>query len=541
MCPASGEEDVLEQAGFHVSSERTNLPLDEIVGGAGIKNWIPLITWAKNFKVEEDEDSLKWVLDNIKILTDGKYAEDKLKPKKVMYPESYFKQRWYMKESESTTALTREDIYGKQAEAAQGDGTLKSPGGLLNWNVIRRAQHNEEIISRVVLFKTPKTPDPVSRLITCCQEPNANCEKTETFTMPHCEDIINMVRELGRAYYVVCDEKNAFFQQKIPKEWGRTMAINFEDELFFMNVLAQGHSWSAKINHQLCWARLVLMRADKEAPTLGVREQDIKSGCPVILKLYDAEGKMTGFIVVYIDNVLVAVKHLAMAHRWKKRIENNAKRMQEVVLKKGQASLYVDGDVEFIGVEYKWLEDIKEIGWRWAEKKQAQWIEANSGPLRAILWSPRLITSWVGTIMYTTRIGLNKLYVIKGKIDLANKAQKLADKHKNDLHWDTVLRHDEIEEEMWKTLEEIREALIAETMHIQPLREKKRPTIFAAVEASTGQGRGMVFLDHQGKVLHTVWIRNSNDEAAKCAFYLEILVILEAIDRANPPDRERKL
>lgn len=531
----TGDQDIylMEEAGFHMSTERTNLPLDEIQGAAGIKNWDPLELWARGFKKKsrkkepegQEEESgkghprIEWVIDNLRLLTDGDYFMSRVQPKKVEFRDSYFKQRWHMKDDGNPKSLRQHEVTGEL--------------GLLAKGVIREQEENEEVLSRVVLFKTPKEMQMVSRLICCGQEANGAAMPSEHFEMPQNEDVILRMRRLGKAYYVVCDEKNAFFQQKIPREFGRTMAINYENRTYFMNVLGQGHAWSAKISHQLCWARLVLMRMSAEESMLGVRQEDVQDKCPVILTLYDDIGNEVGFITVYIDNVIVATTDKGLAHRWKQRIERNARALEKVLLKGGEALIFVEGSVEYLGVEYMWDEEELIIKWRWSEKKKMDWIKKNSGPINRLQWTPRLMGSWVGTSMWTTRIALEPLFKIRKEMSIASAAQVLARRHENDGKWDKVLDAGTMEIH-WPLLEQIRKNIVTQGTHKRRYVEPQEPRVWGAVDASTKMGRGIFFYKvtaYEVDIGWRYWIRPTEEEKKKCAFVMEVKVILEALER----------
>ena len=157
----SDEWDVLEDAGFHVSTERTNLPLDDIVGAAGIKNWAALRAWANGFPTEEFDEKaqinrvrrthepIEWVINSLRMLTDGAYVMSTLKPKQVEFKNSYFGEQWRTYDDKRPKSLTAHEMMS-----------------LLEKGVIRERDEGEPIFSRVVFFKTPKN-DNVSRLITC--------------------------------------------------------------------------------------------------------------------------------------------------------------------------------------------------------------------------------------------------------------------------------------------------------------------------------------------------------------------------------------
>lgn len=215
----SDEWEVLEEAGFHVTTERTNLPLDEIIGAAGIKNWSPLRAWAEGF-AESDEndvrqpkiDKVPWAMDNLSMLTDGAYALSKLQPKVVPLAESYFKNRWHSYDDGRPQSLTAAEMIGP----LERRGAHAEDKSLLKKGVIRRRKPGEPYYSRVVLFKTPKD-NKVSRLIACGQEANAACAGVEAFEKPRNEEIIMRMRALGKAFYVICDEKNSFFSRRYQK------------------------------------------------------------------------------------------------------------------------------------------------------------------------------------------------------------------------------------------------------------------------------------------------------------------------------------
>jgi len=134
--------------------------------------------------------------------------------------------------------------------------------------------------------------------------------------------------------------------------------------------------------------------------------------------------------------------------------------------------------------------------------------------------------------MWTTRIALKPLFTIRNSIDLAVEAQKLAKKYDNKGKWDAVLSLSEMEP-FFDELECIRNSLLNENIHTGKLNKHREPTILAAVDASTKIGRGIVFFDSHGVPFQIHFIIPNHDEKKKCAFYCEVLVILEALQRAN--------
>ena len=123
------------------------------------------------------------------------------------------------------------------------------------------------------------------------RETNAACEGELEFQLAQIEDIIRAMIMLGKAYYVVADNRHWFYAHRVNDVWALTLAILFEGAIFIPIVMAMGHKASAYCGGLICWA-MVLMTA-KGDKTLGVREGDLKKK-PVILYLYDGD-KIAGF------------------------------------------------------------------------------------------------------------------------------------------------------------------------------------------------------------------------------------------------------
>ena len=276
----SEEENGLEEIGIFIPSMRTkDMPMDPIKCGASVTTWEPVLTWATWC-------DKKWAEDSVKLLEAGGYFTTRAKPKYVP-DEKRYHQKW------ETETLNKEEIID-----------------LVNAKVLRRGVEREAYLSRVKLFKTPKD-ELVARLIAECQEPNGACDEPPEFALPRVEEVVDRMRKLGRAYYIIADMRHWFYQLKIGEEFARTMAILIEGELLFMNVLAMGHRWSPVIAHSLCWA--MVLHRKKEQGSLGVREEDTKER-PVLVTLYK-DGIEVGFISVYLDNIMVATTDKAMLHQ----------------------------------------------------------------------------------------------------------------------------------------------------------------------------------------------------------------------------------
>ena len=168
------------------------------------------------------------------------------------------------------------------------------------------------------------------------------------------------------------------------------------------------------------------MREPKQDP-LGIKTEELKT-LPTIVTLYDDEGNEDGFIVVYIDNMMVATKNKMRAHQWAERITSNARKLRKVTLKDDKVHLFMEGKVEYLGVDYEWVPEQGAIKWRWAEAKRKAWVEnaENEGHLEMMAWTPRKIASWVGVLMWKIRIAGRPLYRIRREIDMVKYAQTVA-------------------------------------------------------------------------------------------------------------------
>ena len=185
----SEEEAALEEIGVFIPSMRTiDLPMDPIEVGASVTSWVSILEWAAAC-------DKKWAEDAIKLVDEGGYFKTRAKPRYVPDSERYHK-KW------ETDTLTRDEVKD-----------------LIEAKVVRRAIEREAYLSRIKLFKTPKDAL-VARLIAECQEPNGACEEPPEFELPGVEKIVERMRRLGRAYYIIADMRHWFnHAKKYHRRW----------------------------------------------------------------------------------------------------------------------------------------------------------------------------------------------------------------------------------------------------------------------------------------------------------------------------------
>ena len=246
----SEDDELLSEMGFDIPTERViKMAMDEVKCGAGITTWVPLVAWAQWAE-------MTWALEAVDLLESARFVRERLKPKRVLDTEQYF-EKWEMCDGKKVSDLSIQEIRD-----------------LVQAKVLRRSRERESYLSRVKLFKVPKT-DLVARLIFACQEANKACESPPHFSLPQTEEIVRRMRRLGRAYYAVADARHWFYQCKISEEFAHTMAILFEGEILFPNVLPRGHPGAPWAGHHLCWG-LVTMREPKQDP-LGIKTVELRT------------------------------------------------------------------------------------------------------------------------------------------------------------------------------------------------------------------------------------------------------------------------
>ena len=215
----SEDDELLSEMGFDIPTERViKMAMDGVKCGAGITTWVPLVTWAV----------MKWAMEAVDLLESARFVRERLKPKRVLDTEQYF-EKWEMCDGKKVADLSIQEIKD-----------------LVEAKVLRRSRELEAYLSRVKLFKVPKT-DLVARLIFACQEANRACESPPHFSLPQTEEIVRRMRRLGRAYYAVADGRHWFYQCKISEEFAHTMAILFKARFYSQTC----YQWGTRGHHGL--------------------------------------------------------------------------------------------------------------------------------------------------------------------------------------------------------------------------------------------------------------------------------------------------
>lgn len=482
----TGEENPLEEIGIDIPTHRCKLPLDPIKTAASVETYEPILKWALRV-------SAKWATDATLLVIDSAYYVMRMRPRKVEQQDSIFKV-W------ETTDLTRKEMEHLAAKETK---------------MFRQLGEGEEYLSRARLFKTEKD-EVVARLVSDGRETNMACDGDLEFQLAKVEEVIRAVIKLGKAFYVVADARHWFYAHRINEAWARTMAVLFQGTIYLPIVMAMGHTASAYCGGLLCWA-MVLMSVEDD-PKLGVRQEDLKNK-PTILFLYDGE-TIIGFIVVYIDNILVACKDEALARRWETRLYKNARRLRKVHYKHDKVFLFLDGKLNYLGVEYEWISD-DVLKWHWSEDRRNEWKREFSS-VTTTQWTDRRVASWVGTSVWKTRIAMKPLFIIREFIELTKEMGKKNKRRKN---WDEKVEMSTFEKikdllnDLWKFISTKQEWTASRI-------EDRPPTVFVVVDACTSTGRGIVRYDGRGEVLQEIFHPNGVDDIS---FILETQVIYEML------------
>ena len=533
----SDEDTSLEELGFEVPTEHVkDMPLGEIKHAGCVTSFEVPKEWA-------DRHAMEWAQEAIRFVSNAAYRKSILEPRRVEERDSLF-EVW------ETDGLTKREIEALVEQRVLRKGKTTETG------------QQEQYLSRVKLFKTPKPAEPpnpaVARLIFDCREANAACNAVEWFALPSLNDVVTRMRKLGKAKYLVCDLATWFYEIPADEEFSRTMCILFEGERYFPRVLSMGHQASPYAAHHLAKVMAFMTKEDSDLLTLGVDRRELKEN-PTIVTLYDSNGEEVGFATVYIDNIIVAVadgcEDKMLLRKWETRLRSNARALRKAEFKYMKL---VQDVVEYLGVQYEWNEEDQAVQWRWSETKRREWIKENSGPIRSMKWSSRKVASWGGTLVWKTRIAGSLLYTIEEQLEAVKKATG----HAKGTHWDSVKQKtvknnwDTVIEDVdttigWEVLEEMRRLIIGEeftrdedygpegVFNRGKWRPTEEPNVWVAVDASTSLGRGVVwynmtgqpirFRGDNGRMTTAMYIENTEEEKGDYAFILETRVVLEML------------
>jgi len=538
----SDEDKNLEDLGFDIPAERIrDMELGEI-------KYAGCITCFKAPKEWAERHGIKWAEEAMKFVSEPQHRMSILNPQRVEDSQSMF-EVW------ETDGLTKKEI-----------DTLVSQRVLRKGKTNPKTGQQEPFLSRVKLFKTPKPAEPpnppMARLIFDCREANAACSAVESFELPGVSEVINRMRRLGKAKYLVCDLVTWFYEIPADEEFSRTMCILFEGERYFPRVLSMGHQANPYAAHHLAKIMAIMTTQEKDLETLGIDRREVE-GNPTIITLYDSQGNEVGFVTVYIDNIIVVVvegcEDKMLLRKWEARLRANARSLRKAEFKYMNLTEEV---VEYLGVQYEWNEADQAIQWRWSETKRRVWIKENTGSLYGMVWTPRKIASWAGTLVWKCRIAGTLLYNIEEQLEAVKKATAFtkgnhwdAKKQKMQKNtWETVMS-DVGTRIGWEVLEEMRRLIIGDefvrdedfgpegVFNKGKWRPAEQPNVWVAVDACTSVGRGVVWYDHNGEPLkfrdvrgeeaQALFIPNTEEEKKDYAFILETKIVLEMLEATD--------
>ena len=130
--------------------------------------------------------------------------------------------------------------------------------------------------------------------------------------------------------------------------------------------------------------------------------------------------------------------------------------------------------------------------------------------------------------MWKTRIAGDPLFTMRKEIELV----KWACDRTSRADWDKVISNEDMRDH-WSVLEKMREKIKVPDFNTGKPRKRVAPTIWAAVDACTSSGRGVMFFDQKGVVVNEAWIGNTETEKQDYAFILETRVILEMLQSCD--------
>jgi len=438
---------------------------------------------------------------------------------------------------------------------------------LVDWKVLRERVFLSEGKS-ATLFKVPKG-ESMARLIVDAQKANVRANVPPTFSLARCEELKRRIAQLGPAWFVAADLRHWFYQIPIEEFMASEMNVVVKSrkrhggragdkDLLLKAVLAvlpMGHSWSPFLAQSLCWA-LVLMDLDPSIDgfTVSIPATDVT---PTFIEFFAEDGSVAGFITVYYDNVLIVCKDRNHALRWVDRLETASEktgaRWKEV---KGKRVEGPCREVAFVGVTFKWEASMPRpsgssgegalpsdkvnspssefcLSWWWPDEEREAFRKEQEALGDA--WTPRRVASVFGTLMWLARIHDDPLCYYPGMMLEIPVLQKFVEQ----TNWDYVLSQEDLLSLGWDTLlQQVMQQILTPRVSVQKEELAQRKVQFAATDASTTIGLGVVWLSEQGTVIG-IWHRGHDFEELgkqnrqRFASWVEIEAIYEAVRRCE--------
>jgi hypothetical protein len=206
---------------------------------------------------------------------------------------------------------------------------------------------------RAGFFTVPKSNGKL-RIITDARPANRICKKPPHFSLPTVEDIIKLVQSLPEVHAATTDLRHWFHQIPIPASLRRLFYIRSAPRWFgrepFVSPKVLPMGWTAAPFVAQCCAWTVILSGlvDKREEVSFRQELGITNDAWSMLKLSSEPpsvlplrkgSKVVGYIVVYIDNMLILTSDPGLRDAWVENIDAGAKKFNAEFKSEGKAGV----------------------------------------------------------------------------------------------------------------------------------------------------------------------------------------------------------
>lgn len=318
----------------------------------------------------------------------------------------------------AVAVLTSEAFF--TAEAMGGEHPLSPPGADEPIDA-RWEEHLRGLLAAGVLGSHPMDGDlsafyggyfavmkdrEESRAIFPCPVFDKACAPHPLLPIASQTDVIRVLVQTPKPFFVVADFKNWFYQMAIPGFLARCLRIccsAFPGLVLFLRVLPMGWSWSCNLAQAWAWAVVLFMESGED--DLGIDHAVIRNCVTPPKSVLLRSG---GCIMLIYDTVLVVAMSDKEAIDWRERIERNCG-LAKVILKylsipndvtpSGFTCMTQPGKLVFDGVHIK--VDRNGPSWQLDPETATAW---NSFAAARARWTPRTLWRALGFLRFAFSI-----------------------------------------------------------------------------------------------------------------------------------------
>jgi len=307
---------------------------------------------------------------------------------------------------------------------------------LISWQLFEDCRR-DQILCYAKYFQVPKGND-LWRVIADSRLAGLICHKPYPVNFPHVRTLLLEIAALGATFAVVGDFKFWFYQMPISPNLRTLFGIECGDKFCRLRCLPQGWSWSPRLAQCLAW--MIILHHEPGESTLGV-EEIWTINPPQFIRLKDPMTKaVIGLIFLWLDNILVIHRSIALRHAWYERLVRNAK-----IFRARWKHLDETDTPNYLGIHFQKKVSnnksnittipssaIPQIYWSHEKERTTKWQKI----LKSSILTARDVSAHVGVVIWHHMVSLEPLYVVK---ECINVVRRIAPKMRFKSWWDKPL------------------------------------------------------------------------------------------------------